>query len=131
MHAHIHRVLKDLDYDVILMLHLMCNLNDGRVILGLDLRRLESLRLVLEHEVPNCQAHVVLAMIIDSLKVVEFHQLGLDVTAALHVFHYQMVFATNLMLRLIDLMWLLYLALLKKEKKYLNATFVFILGLVN
>lgn len=129
MHAHIHRVPINLDCVAIRQLHLTCNLNDGKVILDLDLRRLESLQSVLEREELSCRARVVLTLIIYSQMVVGFHLLLQDVTVALHVFHCRMATATNLTQRLIDLMWLLYLNL--NEKKNLNVIFYVLLGSVD
>lgn len=107
MHAHIHRVRINLGYDVIPPLHLMCNLNDGKVILGLDWQKMGSLPLdlVLEHQ--HCQVHVALRQLIDSLMVLKCHHRLMDVTEVRHVYHYQKAFATNVMLRLIDLMMLM------------------------
>lgn len=106
MHAHIRRVLIDLDCVSIRQSHLTCNLNDGKVILGLDWRRLESLRLVMELVEHCCQEHAASMQIIYSQMALEVRQRLTDVTAALHVFHCRMATATNLKLRLIDLMWL-------------------------
>jgi hypothetical protein len=110
-HARTHQVLTNWDFVEVRRWHLMCSLNDGKVIWDLDWRMLGSLQWDWVLVAPNCPARVALTLSIDSLKVLKYLRQLTDVTAALHASQNRMAFATNVMLMLIDLMLLVYLNL--------------------